>query len=243
MKIWNVTDVGVVRKGSPNEDTYMSETFEDGSIIAAVFDGMGGANAGEVASNMASGCFRRNFTEQYLKGERDIAGIMISCTKKANAEVFEASSYERDLVGMGTTLVAAYCKENTAILANVGDSRAYLITDAGIRCITNDHSLVSEMVRMGELSQIEARKHPSRNIITRAIGVDPVVKCDTYECPVKEGEYILLCSDGLSDQVSDPEIYYEVYESGHPEEACENLVKVANSRGGSDNVTIVLISF
>ncbi|MBQ1271479.1 MAG: protein phosphatase 2C domain-containing protein, partial [Clostridia bacterium] len=99
----------------------MSETFEDGSIIAAVFDGMGGANAGEVASNMASGCFRRNFTEQYLKGERDIAGIMISCTKKANAEVFEASSRERDLVGMGTTLVAAYCKDENVILANVGD--------------------------------------------------------------------------------------------------------------------------
>lgn len=123
------------------------------------------------------------------------------------------------------------------------DSRAYHITEDGIFKITEDHSLVSELVKSGQLSSMEARRHPSRNLITRALGVEPEVECDIYCCDVKKGEFILLCSDGLHDQVSEPEIYYEVYETGKPQSACENLVKTANQRGGSDNVTIVLIAF
>lgn len=243
MEVWGITDVGIVRSGSPNEDAYMIKHLEEDTLLAVVCDGMGGANAGEVASAIAIDVFKKYFesagSECASKGKEHLTKVICD----ANQAVFEASLKDDELTGMGTTVVAAICQENIAVLANVGDSRGYHITEDGISHITTDHSLVSEMLRKGEISQIDAHRHPSRNLITRALGVEPEVLCDTYLCPVKKGEYILLCSDGLNDQVSEPEIYYEVFESGHPEKAGENLVAVANSRGGSDNITIILIAF
>ncbi|MEA4920577.1 MAG: Stp1/IreP family PP2C-type Ser/Thr phosphatase [Clostridiaceae bacterium] len=244
MEAWGITDVGIVRSASPNEDAYLVKHLGKDSLLAVVCDGMGGANAGEVASAIAIDVFRKYFEstgqcESALKGKEHLTKVI----GEANRAVFEASLKDDELTGMGTTVVAVICRDNMAVLANVGDSRGYHITEDGITHITTDHSLVSEMLRKGEISQIDAHRHPSRNLITRALGVDPEVLCDTYFCPVKKGDYILLCSDGLNDQVSEPEIYYEVFESGHPEKAGENLVAVANSRGGSDNITIILIAF
>jgi protein phosphatase len=125
----------------------------------------------------------------------------------------------------------------------VGDSRIYHMTASGIRQISTDHSLVAELVRRGELSPLDAAHHPRRNYITRALGVDRVAEADYAEITPVGGEYLLLCSDGLYTEVSEPELYYEVFHSGHPELACGNLVQLANSRGGRDNISIILISF
>ncbi len=245
MQVWSISDVGIVRKGSPNEDTYMVEHLDENVLLAAVYDGMGGANAGEVASAMASETFRAAFTARYKKGMADekVQDALLAAAKEANHEVFEAATRDEQLLGMGTTVVAAYCDDRHAVVANIGDSRCYLVAEEGLKRITNDHSLVAEMIRRGEISPLEGQRHPSRNLITRALGVEPNVKCDIFVTPVKAGEFLLLCSDGLHDQVSEPEIYYEIFEAGKPADACANLAALANARGGSDNTTIVLISF
>ena len=243
METWTISDVGIVRRGSVNEDICKVKKYDEHSLLAAVCDGMGGANAGEIASEMAINTFMSHFEEFFDLRESKLEQAVKNAVHDANSAVYDASQKSEGLLGMGTTLVAALCSENRAMIANVGDSRAYHITEDGIFKITEDHSLVSELVKSGQLSSMEARRHPSRNLITRALGVEPEVECDIYCCDVKKGEFILLCSDGLHDQVSEPEIYYEVYETGKPQSACENLVKTANQRGGSDNVTIVLIAF
>lgn len=245
IQVWAATDVGIVRRGSPNEDTYMIRDLNEDVLLAAVCDGMGGANAGEVASSMAAETFVKTFAARYKKTSSDdcLQDDLVRAVKAANTEVFEAAAANAELLGMGTTLVAACCDQRHAIVANVGDSRCYHVTEDGLKRVTNDHSLVAEMIRRGEISPLEAQRHPSRNLITRALGVDAAVKCDTFVTPVKKGEFILLCSDGLHDQVSEPEIYYEIYETGKPQEAPANLAALANSRGGSDNTTVVLISF
>jgi protein phosphatase len=144
---------------------------------------------------------------------------------------------------MGTTLVCLLIDGDSACVGNVGDSRAYLIDESGIRQITADHSLVSEMVARGELSAVEAQRHPSRNVITRALGVDSSVVCDIFPLSPQPGQFVLLCSDGLTGEVSEPEIYYEVFGTQRPEFACQSLVDIANARGGRDNITVVLVQF
>ncbi len=244
MQTWSASDVGVSRRDSPNEDTALLETLPDGSVLAAVCDGMGGANAGEVASSMAAEALREVFGGGVRHwDQKTVCKKLIAGADEANRRVYDEAISRPELKGMGTTIVAAAVHpDGRAVVCNIGDSRAYHLTEFGMSQITVDHSLVSEMIRRGELTRGEAHRHPSRNLITRAVGVDPEVKCDTYYCAVKPGEYILLCSDGLHDQVSEPEIWYEVFESGRPEDACRNLVEVANNRGGRDNVTIILIA-
>lgn len=244
MRVWKITDVGMARKDSKNEDILRVEMIDDNHLLAVVCDGMGGANAGEVASEIAINTFWKVYSESYAEsGDAFSESNMLRAIERANDDVFMSALENAGMKGMGTTLVAVLCDEHNALLANVGDSRAYLINEDGINNITVDHSVVSEMVKRGEITRMEAQRHPSRNLITRALGVEPEVKGDTYRTAVKEGDFILLCSDGLNDQVSEPEIYYEVYESGEPQNACANLVKVANDRGGTDNITIILIAF
>ena len=245
MQVWSISDVGIVRKESPNEDTYLVEHLDENAVLIAVCDGMGGANAGEVASSMAANALRTTFTARYKKNMSDekVTQALLSAVGEANRVVFETAAKNSELLGMGTTVVAAYCDKKHAVVANVGDSRCYLATEEGLKRITNDHSLVAEMIRRGEISPLEGQRHPSRNLITRALGVESAVKCDTFTTPVKTGEFLLLCSDGLHDQVCEPEIYYEIFEAGKPAEACANLAALANSRGGTDNTTLVLISF
>ena len=144
---------------------------------------------------------------------------------------------------MGTTMVAAVCGEGQALIGNVGDSRAYLLDDSGMRQITEDHSLVTELMKRGDLTSYQASRHPSRNVITRAMGADATVKCDTFLEPLKPGQFLLLCSDGLIREVTEPEIYYEIYQAEHPETACARLLDMAKSRGGRDNITMILIAY
>ena len=142
---------------------------------------------------------------------------------------------------MGTTLVSAISYDAGVVVTNVGDSRAYHITEDGITRVTKDHSLVESMVDRGDITEEEARRHPSRNLITRALGPDISADCDGYICPMNAGEYLLLCSDGLSNIVTDQELLYEVIHGGEPADCCQRLLNITMSRGAPDNVTAVLI--
>ena len=142
---------------------------------------------------------------------------------------------------MGTTIVAAYAEENRAVILNEGDSRAYHIKPEGINRITRDHSLVEDLVQLGELTADEARFHPHKNLITRALGVESELRADLYEFDIHEGEYLLLCSDGLSNIVSDQEMLYEVLHGGDPDTCLDRLLTIAKNQGAPDNVTCILI--
>lgn len=243
MKAWGITDVGFARQGRVNQDAFEMQEQKNGSLFV-LCDGMGGANGGEIASRLAC----KRFLEQagQLTGREDFRQLRqkaSDCIDAANADVLRRAMEDRTLEGMGTTVAAVLTVGDRCLCANVGDSRIYHLTASGIRQISTDHSLVAEMVRRGEISPLEAAKHPRRNYITRALGAERVVRADFAEVTPTAGEYLLLCSDGLYTEVSEPEIYYEVFHSGHPEVACGNLVQKANSRGGRDNITIILISF
>ncbi len=240
MKAWGVSHVGMARK--VNEDAFlisMSSDAQSGYFI--VCDGMGGAKAGDVASRLATDTFAAQLHPSIAcaKPEECVQNAM----QAANTRVWEMSRSDPALEGMGTTMVCLLVQDGDAVIGNVGDSRAYLIDEEGISQITKDHSLVGEMIVRGELTPFEAQRHPSRNVITRAIGADKSIRCDTFPIRPRPGQYILLCSDGLTGEVSEPEIYYEVYQSEAPEKACQTLVEIANDRGGRDNITVVLVAF
>jgi protein phosphatase len=161
---------------------------------------------------------------------------------QANDVVMEKAREDRALEGMGTTVVAATIRDGYLYVANVGDSRLYLI-DQEIEQITRDHSLVEEMIRMGELQRKDARSHPDRNVITRAVGVNTPVKIDFFDMKLEEGDRILLCSDGLTNMVEDGEILRIVRKSSSPKEAAVRLVDEANKNGGRDNISVVLAEY
>ena len=159
----------------------------------------------------------------------------------ANREVFQRSLQDQDCAGMGTTLVAALAGEGGAVILNEGDSRAYHINQAGIALITRDHSLVEDLVERGQLTREEAKRHPNKHFITRALGADPDLMADCFRQPMAPGDYLLLCSDGLSNVVEEQEMLYEVIHGEGDEGCCQRLLDIALSRGAPDNVTAVLI--
>lgn len=237
MQVWGVTHQGMVRQ--QNQDAFDARTLGDGRIIALVCDGMGGARAGNVASTMAVDLFMRNFLE--AGDTADGEGRMRQAAAVANREVFQRSTTDQECVGMGTTLVAALAGPEEAVVLNEGDSRAYYVTQEGISLVTRDHSLVEDMVVRGELTREEARNHPHKNLITRALGAEPVLMADCFRQKMEEGSSLLLCSDGLSNVVSEQEMLYEVIHGGEQESCCQRLLEIALHRGAPDNVTAVLI--
>ena len=238
MKLWGITHRGTVRQ--QNQDAYAVRELEDGRGLAVVCDGMGGARAGNVASSMAVELFMRKLEEQGQPGD-DPQKWLKTAAAHANDGVFQKAVEDPDCTGMGTTLVAALAGNGKAVLLNEGDSRAYHITRDGITRITRDHSLVEDMVQRGELTREQARNHPHKNLITRALGAEPVLLADCFEQNVAPGDYLLLCSDGLSNVVTDQEILYEVIHGGEDEACCQRLLDVALHRGAPDNVAVVLM--
>ena len=237
MEIWGVTHRGAVRQ--QNQDSFASQRLEDGRIIALVCDGMGGARAGNVASTMAVDLFMRRFLEQ--DGESNDQERMQISAAMANQEVFQRAATDPDCAGMGTTLVAALAGPGEAVILNEGDSRAYHVNQEGIVLVTRDHSLVEDMVERGELTRKQARTHPHKNLITRALGAEPVLLADCFRQSMAPGDYLLLCSDGLSNVVTEQEMLYEVIHGGEDESCCQRLLDIALHRGAPDNVTAVLI--
>lgn len=231
------TDVG--SKRAVNQDyMYCSEnsvgSFRNLFIVA---DGMGGHKAGDYASKL---CVEQ-MVESIEKSEHKTpVSLFEEAVDAANGAVFSESQEHEEYEGMGTTLVACTMQEDTLYVANIGDSRLYLLRDDDIIQITEDHSLVEEMVKQGNITESEARVHPQKNIITRAVGIDQSVQADFFEVEIYQNDIVMLCSDGLSNMVEDEDIEYIVKHSKSLQDAGETLVARANENGGSDNITVVL---
>ena len=240
MNAYGKTDKGLVRAN--NQDTYRTAINENGLGFVVLCDGMGGARAGNIASDRAAERFMEHIqTADPAQADTDtLSQIVSQAVTMANTEVFELSQSSPAYNGMGTTLVGGICVENRIVLANVGDSRAYVIDGDNIAQMTGDHSLVAEMVRSGRLTAEEARHYPGRNLITRAIGVESDVEADLYEITLHEGQTLLLCSDGLCGLVTDAEIAVAVSKAQSKEQACDQLIELACNAGGNDNITVVL---
>ena len=236
MKIYAMTDVG--RKREVNQDYVYVTDKPIGPFpnLLAVADGMGGHKAGDFASKYKVTVLRKELEQTSIdRPEEILRGIVAT----ANNKLIEAAATDVKLEGMGTTLVAATVVGNTLYFANVGDSRLYLINEK-IRQLSKDHSLVEEMVRLGGIKEEEAKNHPDKNIITRAIGVKPDVEADVYEYRLKKGDTILMCTDGLSNMVEDEDMFDIVKGSRDIVEAVQMLIEKANSNGGRDNIGVVM---
>ena len=237
MKYYAMTDVG--RRREMNQDYVYATGQPIGPFpnLLVVADGMGGHKAGDFASK---------FTVEVVK--REIAGsrsrkpekVLHDAIQVANRELICVASRDVKLEGMGTTLVVATVIGDTLYFANIGDSRLYLIDD-NIKQLSKDHSLVEEMVRLGEMDKADAKDHPDKNIITRAVGVVPELSVDFFEVELKPGDTVLMCSDGLTNMIEDEEIKKIVLGQRDIVEKAEKLIDTANGNGGKDNITVVLI--
>lgn len=235
MNVWGLTDRGAVRK--QNQDSFF--TWTDGKLGAIlVCDGMGGARAGNVASTLAV----ETFSDIMIHGHQKHPDRLRTALAAANNRVFQHAHTAPDCRGMGTTLVGALVDGSTAYIINVGDSRAYYLTPLDIRRVTKDHSLVQDLLDRGRITPEEARNHPNKNIITRALGVDQELQGDVYQCEMAPDSALLLCSDGLSNMLEDDEILCQVMHGGTPDTGCRRLMDLALRRGATDNVTAVLLT-
>ena len=224
----SVTDTG--RRRRHNEDAFVCEP-----PLFAVADGMGGAQAGEVASNLAAAALREDRAER-AGGEERVDELI----QEANRRVYQRQSQDASASGMGTTMTVALVEDGHVAIGHVGDSRAYLIRGHSLEQLTEDHSLVAELVRSGKLSPEEAEGHPQRSVITRALGTDPDVDVDTVSVETRPGDLFLLCSDGLTSMVDDDTILQEIERNrGDLKTAAKALVRAANKGGGEDNITVI----
>ncbi len=243
MRCWGLTDKGSVRQ--ENQDSFLAETIcaADGNevTICVVCDGIGGAKAGNVASDIASRTFLKIVKDGIINGE-PVRELTERAVYQANELVYEKAYENAEYGGMGTTLVAAVVVSNNATIVNVGDSRCYLVNESGIVQITKDHSLVEDMIDRGEILREEAWRHPSKNLITRALGTDLVTRCDIFTLELGEKDCLLLCTDGLSNIVNPQELLFELVYGGEIETAVTRMMDIALGRSASDNVTVVVIA-
>ena len=223
-----MTDTG--RQRRDNEDSMYVR-----APVFVVADGMGGAQAGEVASRIAVEAFEQGLPDSGSPEER-----LADRAREANRRIHELSHADLERHGMGTTLTAAYLDDSHLAIAHVGDSRAYLFRDGELQRLTQDHSLVGELVRKGKLTEEQAEEHPQRSIITRALGPEASVEVDTWTYPVKDGDILLLCSDGLTSMVPEEKIADVLESSASLRDAATRLIREANAAGGRDNITVVL---
>lgn len=238
LKTFSITDIGKRRK--LNQDFVYTSEQPVGSLpnLFIVADGMGGHNAGDYASKVTVETIVEKIK---TSSETERTHILEEAIVAANTLIRARARESVDLEGMGTTVVVATCEGNRLCVANVGDSRLYVVNRKEIRQITKDHSWVAEMVRRGGMGKEEARNHPDRNIITRAIGADDTVKVDFFAVQLKEGDLILMCTDGLTNMLEDEEIRMTLNGARDMVEKAEELVAAANDRGGRDNISVILI--
>jgi PPM family protein phosphatase len=228
--VWR-TDTG--RQRRENEDSVYVH-----APVFVVADGMGGAQAGEVASRIAIETFEQGLPDSGAQGSPEAQ--LTALARDANHRIYDRSRAEHGREGMGTTLTAAYLVDGRLVIAHVGDSRAYLFRDGELKRLTQDHSLVDELVRQGKLTEEQAAEHPQRSIITRALGPEPEVEVDTWSYPMRAGDVVLLCSDGLTSMVAEDQVAEIMRSAGTLQEAADRLIDDANEAGGRDNITVVL---
>lgn len=241
MRIVAKTDKGNVRDS--NQDAYAVGEFSDEVVWSVVCDGMGGAAGGNIASALAVKVISDKINASYRNQMRDssIKNMLDSALTAANIEVFDFAEAQPDLRGMGTTVVCAIVRDNQAYIAHAGDSRAYVINNGNIRQITTDHSMVQDLLLRGKITPEEAEHHPNKNIITRAVGVNKVIEIDFEQIDLEDDDTLLICTDGLSNYVSNDEML-ELMSDGKHYAFADRLVKKANDNGGGDNITVVVIS-
>lgn len=237
MRLLGETSIGLQR--THNEDYFhIGKKLPGNATWCVICDGMGGANAGQIASKTAGELISKHIEDNYFNGI-DIKQMLNNAIINANAEIFVDSKENKSHEGMGTTVVIAFFVNNKAIIAHVGDSRAYIVSPTEIEAVTTDHSVVQTLIDDGKISVAEAREHPQKNIITRALGVNPTVKADFNSVTVGPDEILLLCTDGLSSLVEDKEIQ-ELMINNDFEQLPELLVERANQSGGVDNTTVIV---
>ncbi len=235
------TDIG--RKRQVNEDSMISIIPGDPQLSAkkgalfVVADGLGGQAAGNVASQMAVNTITTMF---YQNENVDVVASLLQAVKRANALIYQRAQENYGLYHMGTTCVAAVLHAGVAYIANVGDSRAYIVRNGRVRQVTQDHSWVAELVRKGSLTEEQARTHPRKNVIYRCLGEKANVAVDLFSERVQEGDLLILCTDGLSNQVSDEQLR-EIVQRFKPQESVYRLVEQANESGGPDNITAIVV--
>ena len=241
MQSWGLSDQGCVRK--QNQDAYKIEKLDRTSLLCVVCDGMGGAKSGNIASTLAVDVFVEEVRRTWRPGisQNALEQMLRGAVKLANFTVYDQAQQFEEFDGMGTTLVAALIYGRRVTVVNVGDSRAYKVDSDGIRQITRDHSVVENMVERGELTHAQARHHPNRNLITRALGPEDMAQADHFTVKLQEGEFLLLCTDGLVNTVSEQEILFEVIHESDLDGCLSRLVKLSCDNGAPDNVTVVLM--
>ena len=240
MRIWGITDTGLVRR--ENQDAYATAVAAD-CTVAVVCDGMGGTNGGHAASSIAVDTLLHEL-QAVLKpamGWPQINEAVLHAIDQANLAIRARAQEDESLSHMGTTLVCAVCRDTEAEVFNVGDSRGYLLNETGIRQITRDHSVVENMVERGDITPAQARRHPRRNLITRALGPDERVEADSFRVPWQQGDFLLLCTDGLVNTVTDQEMLFEVMHESDLDGCLDRLMALAKAQGAPDNVTVVLL--
>ena len=237
MKTFSMTDIGMVRE--VNEDSVFASNEPIGKLpnLFIVADGMGGHNAGDYASQMSVEMVKQALEKTV---ETEPEAMIREAILIANKALLEKAQQDTKLSGMGTTLVVATVIDKTLYFANVGDSRLYML-NKGIKQLSKDHSLVQEMVRLGGINREEAKHHPDKNIITRAVGAKEKLEIDFFEYRLKKKDLILMCTDGLSNMVEDDEIFRIVKSARDVVEATENLIEKAKDNGGNDNIGIVMV--
>lgn len=241
MKLYSQSDIGLVRHS--NQDYCLTGYFPDGAAWAIVCDGMGGANGGSTASRVAA----ENISETLTAGYREdmtgaeICSLMKLAVDYANKAVYEMSTHISGLEGMGTTVVCVIAKDERLHVVHAGDSRAYLFSGDSIRQITTDHSIVQELVSSGQITKEQARIHPNRNLITRALGTEPKLMTDYNTVDFKDGAKVIVCTDGMSNYITD-ESLLKFIRSNDCEKLPDMLIQKAKELGGSDNITVAVIS-
>ncbi len=245
-KIGMLTDVGKVR--TIDEDSILAADLSFGVnsksskfLLLAVADGMGGHAKGEEASKIALNAIARTVIPE-LFSDTPFTELLEKGIQNANQDILDYTAKYPESSGMGTTSVCAVVKGNEVHLANVGDSRAYVVSDDEIRQVTKDHSYVQALVDEGKITQAEAREHPKKNIITKAVGISPSVEADKLKLTLDSDESLLLCCDGVIAHLTDEDIHKIINDSPDPQSACQKIVDTANERGGSDNISLIILS-
>jgi protein phosphatase len=257
LKLYSITDVGLVRKS--NQDCVVTREFSENISWAIVCDGVGGANGGDVASRLAIGVIS-DFFESFFKNSdasakqtpqisestdvfftEGIKSAHLGAIKLANSKIYVAAKNDKNLRGMGTTVVMSVLCGSTLHTSHVGDSRAYLVSQNKIYRLTTDHSVVQEMIEKGEITENEAHSHPRKNLITKALGIDKTVSCDYGAIKVDSGDIVLLCTDGLTDYLKMDDIKNIILENNEIEISAKKFVDTVKNLGGADNVTVSIM--
>lgn len=235
-----LTDTGQVR--GHNEDAGGIFYNAAGQFMAVIADGMGGHQAGDVASQMALKLIGEKWQESNeLSSPEETKEWLVQAITDVNETVYQHAQNNEECHGMGTTIVIAVCIDDVATIAHIGDSRCYMFNEAGFQQITEDHTLVNALVQSGQISKKDAQEHPRKNVVLKALGTEDQVTADVISIGFEQGDKLLLCSDGLTDKMEDEEIAERLKQDGDLHDAAEQLINLANERGGEDNISLIII--